>query len=447
MARNSKSLKSKKIIGIVFISLIMFTFLFLLVSPIMPNYFGKIWDDKVFHEAQENIENIRKGTIRMRFINSTTGDPITNTSVNATLVNHEFLFGAMFFHYDETSPYNTMYASMWTDVFNFAILPFYYSAWENATYYPEENRINNSIAYLDAHGITNKKGHCIVWNHPAGVPEWLNIDNMTKQEIIDHYNNRITTLTQKYRHNISYWDVTNEMVHRGFPKMDNLQDFVVDCFTTARTAVPSNNLIFNDYGMLGHSFGIGEMETFFSQLIEQGTPFDIIGMQDHLMDTDWTPTYEIKGTLDGFGKLGKPIHITEIMVSSYPAPITNSWKKGIWSEELQAEFLERMYTTAFGNEACESLLYWGFEDRETDSSRFDGYGLVHADMTPKPAYNTLKRLIKEQWHTELSNVHTDSNGWVEFNGFFGTYNLTIDNQDFQISAQKNGDNTFVVQLV
>ena len=66
-------------------------------------------------------------------------------------------------------------------------------------------------------------------------------------------------------------------------------------------------------------------------------------------------------------------------------------------------------------------------------------------MSPKPAYNTLKRLIKEEWHTEGTNK-TDSNGWIEFEGYFGTYNLTINSQDFQIVTGKNMDNEFIVQL-
>jgi len=412
---------------------------------VLPNYIGKAWDERVYRDSQQKIEEIRKGTIRIQFKNSS-GDPLSNENVNLTLSKHEFLFGAMFFHYDESNPNNDLFASMWTDVFNFGILPFYYASWENATSYPQEARINSSIAYLDKFNIT-KKGHCIVWNHEAGIPEWLGIDNMTQQEIKDHYYNRITSLTQKYRNNISYWDVTNEMLHREFPKIDSLENFVHECFTTARAAVPTNNLIFNDYGMLGHSFGTGEMERFLAKLNERGTPYDIIGMQDHLMDTDWTPTYEIKGSLDGFGKLRKPIHITEIMVSSYAAPITNSWKKGVWSEELQAEFLDRFYTTAFANPACEALLYWGFADRELNHSRYDGYGLVHADLSPKPAYTTLKRLIKEEWHTELTNITTDSNGWLEFDGFYGTYNLTIQNQDFQIVTGKNTVNEFTIQLI
>ena len=444
MSRKTISSSKKKVVGIIFSVGFLLTFTLLMISPILPNFFGKIWDDKVVRDAHTSIEEIRKGTIRIQFKNST-GDLLTNASVNLTLDKHEFLFGAMFFHYDETEPLNDLYASMWTDVFNFGILPFYYAAWENATFYPQEARINSSIAYLKTHNITTK-GHCIVWNHEAGIPEFVPIENMTKQEIIDHYNNRITTLTQKYRHNISYWDVTNEMLHRGFPKMENTEDYVHECFTTARTAVPSNKLIFNDYGMLGHSFGTGEMESFLARLNERGTQYDIIGMQDHLMDTDWTPMYEIKGSLDGFSKLGKPIHITEIMVPSTAAPITNSWKKGLWSEENQAEFLEKFYTTAFANPACEALMYWGFKDRKTDHSRYDGYGLVNWDMSPKPAYNILKYLIKEKWHTKSTNSVTDTNGWVEFEGYYGTYNLTINSQDFQIVSGKNLNNEFIVQL-
>ena len=67
-------------------------------------------------------------------------------------------------------------------------------------------------------------------------------------------------------------------------------------------------------------------------------------------------------------------------------------------------------------------------------------------MSPKPAYNTLKHLIKEEWHTEFTNFKTDSNGWVEFNGFYGTYNLTINGQDFQEISGKHLNNEFVVHL-
>ena len=152
---------TKKVFGILFSASFVVTFSLLIVSPLVPNYFGKIWDEKVFQEAQDNIEEIRKGTIRIYF-NDSMGDPVTSSQVNITLDEHEFLFGAMFFHYDETSPSNDLYASLWTDVFNFAILPFYYASWENARTYPQEARINSSIAYLDKMGITNKKGHCIV---------------------------------------------------------------------------------------------------------------------------------------------------------------------------------------------------------------------------------------------------------------------------------------------
>lgn len=444
MGRYNKSLRIKKAIGISFCVGFLLTFALMMISSILPNPIGQAWDERVFQDARQNINQIRKGIIRIQFKNATE-DPIQNTNVNITLSKHEFLFGAMFFHYDESSSTNDLYASMWTDVFNFAVLPFYYSMWDNETSFSEEKRINSTLAYCAEHNITTK-GHCLVWNHPAGIPEWLDVESMTQQEIKDHYYNRISSLTYKYRNNISYWDVTNEMLHRKFPKIDSLELFVHNCFMVARNSVPTNNLIINDYGMLGHTFGIGEMERFLARLNALGTPYDIIGMQGHVMDTDWIPSYEIKGTLDGFSKLGKPIHITELMVSSIAAPITNSWKKGTWSQHLQAEFLERLYTTVFGNPACESLLYWGFEDRDITSSRYDGYGLINSDLSPKPAYLTLKRLIKDTWHTDLLNIQTDSEGWVEFEGFYGTYNISIDTHDFQIVSGKNMNNSFVIQF-
>ena len=52
-------------------------------------------------------------------------------------------------------------------------------------------------------------------------------------------------------------------------------------------------------------------------------------------------------------------------------------------------------------------------------------GLLRFDLSPKPAYNTVKNLIQNVWHTEEGAV-TDENGICSFRGFYGEYELEFE---------------------
>ena len=51
-------------------------------------------------------------------------------------------------------------------------------------------------------------------------------------------------------------------------------------------------------------------------------------------------------------------------------------------------------------------------------------GLIRSDMTPKPAYDELKRLIKGKWWTK-TQLRSDADGTAAFRGFLGDYRLTV----------------------
>ncbi len=52
-------------------------------------------------------------------------------------------------------------------------------------------------------------------------------------------------------------------------------------------------------------------------------------------------------------------------------------------------------------------------------------GLLRFDMTPKPAYYTIKNLFEKEWHTEEERV-TNAAGEIKFSGFYGIYDLEIE---------------------
>ena len=53
-------------------------------------------------------------------------------------------------------------------------------------------------------------------------------------------------------------------------------------------------------------------------------------------------------------------------------------------------------------------------------------GLLNPDLSPKPAFERLKKLINEEWHTEeLITTHSET-GICSFKGFKGMYDLEFE---------------------
>jgi hypothetical protein len=51
-------------------------------------------------------------------------------------------------------------------------------------------------------------------------------------------------------------------------------------------------------------------------------------------------------------------------------------------------------------------------------------GLVRPDLTPKPVYETLDRLVNREWRTQIDSK-TDGDGMIRFRGFYGTYQMSV----------------------
>ena len=154
--------------------------------------------------------------------------------------------------------------------------------------------------------------------------------------------------------------------------------------------------------------------------------------------------------MDLYSRFGKPLQITEVTIPSY------SWEKE--DEEIQAEIVEKLYSIWFSHPAVEQIIYWNLVDgyahvwendpvkikrTQGDMTIGENYyhgGLLRFDLTPKPAYNKIKELITERWHTEVE-LTTDGDGYVSFRGFFGEYELTLDSavKSFTLSSKSNNE--------
>ena len=64
-------------------------------------------------------------------------------------------------------------------------------------------------------------------------------------------------------------------------------------------------------------------------------------------------------------------------------------------------------------------------------------GLLRFDMSEKPAYKRLKRLIKEVWTTN-ETLSVNENGEVKFRGFYGEYEITSGGKTVTVNFDKDG---------
>ncbi len=141
--------------------------------------------------------------------------------------------------------------------------------------------------------------------------------------------------------------------------------------------------------------------------------YDAIGLQSHMHGGPWK-TEKILSLVKRFAKYGVPLHFTETTIVSGPRDGRNWGETTPEGEKTQADEVERFYRTVFSCPEVEALTWWDFSDRYAWQQAPSG--LLRKDMTPKPAYSRLHKLIKEEWWTNETEK-TDAQGTACLRGF------------------------------
>jgi hypothetical protein len=181
-----------------------------------------------------------------------------------------------------------------------------------------------------------------------------------------------------------------------------------------------HHAIVNDYNVLADG-GPGFLKLL-TAAKHNGVPFDGIGIQAHEPAAMRFPLDRVRGILDQYASLGKELHITEFTPASDRQKITGVCREGVWDEAAQADYATKFYRVCFAHPAMRAITWWDLCDQ--GSWRLGG-GMLRADLTPKPVYEQLKRLIHEEWKTRLSGT-TDADGRFAFRGFRGEYRVIVE---------------------
>jgi len=396
-----------------------------LVLP-MPLLTAQKQKDRILDQVDTRIEKYRMGSAALRLLGPNGKSLKSGSTVSIEQKRHKFLFGCNIFKLNRcrTADDNAAYAERFAALLNFATLPFYWWNYERRRGQPDDARTEEIVRWCKAYNITTK-GHPLAWNYAQ--PSWLpkNPDSAMRLQL-----DRIGRCARRFKNEIDIWDVVNEATHYDRPgckerapilteaisKM-GVGAYVRESFKSARKANPKATLLINDY-RTDPSY----VEKVISQLVDDnGQPlYDVIGIQSHMHGGYWgaQKAWEV---CERFAKFGKPLHFTEMTVVSGPKR-SSGWTTTPDGEKRQAEHVAEFYRVLFSHPAVEAITWWDFTDQNAWQQA--PAGLVRDDMTPKPAYEELEKLIKGKWWTQTETT-VKAEGTARFRGFFGQYEAAV----------------------
>lgn len=318
----------------------------------------------------------------------------------------DFLFGSRFVDYSADSEEYIPYNRQFRELFNFATIPFYWRSFETEKGIKEYARVDKMVNWLADNNIV-VKGHPLVYFHAAGIPEWLKDQPFSaiKEQIAEH----IFEVTHYYQDKIPYYDIINEA--NKIPWANELNYSTEQFLELTRIAADSSvkgypevQRIINHCCAWGENVAYGKPPQdspykYLQKCIAAEIPFEIVGLQVYYPNQDM---FEINRLLERYRNLGKPIHITELSVSSATTIDETSqlqepkglWHKP-WSEAIQADWLEQFYTLCYSKPYIKAISCWDF----TDQGNFWPHGgLLNRKMQAKQSFYRLSRLIR-RWRS------------------------------------------------
>ena len=391
----------------------------------------------------------RKAEARIQLLNPD-GTPAANRSVKVDQTSHKFLFGCGAF--DAVELMKTEDAEKraflqermdkWLKLFNYGTLPFYWGRYEPVEGQTAYTETMAAAKWLREKGV-QVKGHPLCWH--TACANWLM--QFSNEEILRRQLERIRRDVTAYKGVIDMWDVINEVVIMPvFDKYDNAItrickekgriQLVREVFAAAKESNPDAVLLINDFNTTW------AYEILVNGLLEAGVPITAIGIQSHQHQGYWG-LEKLNDVLERFSQFKLPIHFTEnTLISGEIMPDyivdLNDWQVDEWpstpeGEERQAREISEMYTVLFNHPLVEAITTWDFNDGLWLKAPS---GFVKEDNTEKPSYYALQKLIHGDWETH-ANLSTDSEGFLSFSGFKGSYTLTADTGTASLSLDEN----------
>ncbi len=400
-------------------------------------------DNSVFSDEQidKRIQQYRTTEAKLTITDSN-GNVLTDMPVIIRQFRHKFLFGCAAYSIDPNN--ETEYNRRFAEIFNFGTLPFYWSDYERKQNETSFEQCMAQAKWYRRHNIT-PKGHPLCYYQEE--PTWLK--NKPLEEVRSLLMARVEREVKDFAGTIDIWDAVNEAVMMSTCLIEpntisklcskiGQVELIKEVFNTAHKANPKAFLILNDFQVWDSNY-----EKLIEQCLDAGVAINAIGIQSHMHTGFWgnETTWQI---CEKFTKFGKPLHFTEVTILSgkLQSKDDKDWvtRRTDWfstadGEARQAKEVTQFYRLLFSHPAVDAITWWNLSDRITWLGA--PAGLVRKDMTAKPAYEALKKLIKQDWWTGPLKLKTDDKGRLKFRGFLGDYVIESSKGQGQFKLDKS----------
>ena len=308
------------------------------------------------------------------------------------------------------------FVKRFTEVMDFATITHYvWDSWYEL-FEPTEGKYNwgikdNIVNWLSENNITIQ-GRPLFWFHPTVTPDWLKNKNF--DELKKYIGKHTYNLVSHYGDKVLQWEVMNEYhdwanIHNHTPEQIlEITKFAFDKTKEVNANVVriSNNCCpWAEYAAMGRmarmdaTRPLRSPRKYIEDMINGGVDFDVLGIQIYFPSRDLS---DIVRLLERLEKFNKPIYLTEIGASAGGLdPNTRipfkdgqpyGWRRP-WDEDLQADWLEQVYTLYYSRPSIKAINWYDFSD-------FRPYitngGLVREDSSPKKSFFRLKDTL-DKW--------------------------------------------------
>lgn len=229
-------------------------------------------------------------------------------------------------------------------------------------------------------------GHPVLWHRQ--LPDW--IQNVAPSLVEGHMREYIHRLMDRYKNDITLWDVVNEPVgdNGGFRSSiwyDAIGESYLDiAFRQARDTAPNATLLLNDFDI---AFYGPKADTLFSMIdgmLERNVPLDGIGFQLHVFSS-FDQFDEVRDNFQKVADRGLDIYITELDVALSAGE----------NFQTQASVYENIVGICLEQPRCKAIQTWGFTDQYSFRKIFQPL-LFDQNYMAKPAYEAIQNVLNSQ---------------------------------------------------
>lgn len=285
--------------------------------------------------------------------------------------------------------------------------------------------IDQYLDYAERHGLRARM-HCLLWDNEMSEPAWVNDletraaagDTAAKDDLRAAISSRIQYYVTPRAGRYTELDCVNET--KSNPIFTTIYGFsgVAGIYneTVAASAGRARAYV-NELNVDNDNYYAEWYRSHIQSIMDAGGTVQGIGRQGNLQSSGRTPARVIHRNLQNLDVFELPISTTEYRVALGGDTVT---------------VLNNMMRLMYGNDMATSFLMWGFWRNAIYSSGLEV--LVNADWSLTACGVEYERLMA-QWSTDTSQM-TDANGRVQFTGYYGDYDVTINGKTYPLKLAK-----------